>query len=167
LRYADLHPTTDLGAWVATPGYIREQIRALDAEYTTVGKELRVQLEPCLPDKPDRDSVVCLSRMQFAQRVWTPLKDSWDVFVSGHESWYNLMWGAIVDVVDLYRQKLRDIRAKAKQAGFVFQSPEPTQPPESPWASVGKLVKFAVVGGIVIGGIFVLYKVLPRGRERT
>lgn len=167
-NYLSPYPTTSdmrgLGAWVATPGYILEQIRALDAEYQVVGRELRAQIEECLPDKPDATTSTCIARRAFAEQVWTPLKAAWDDFVANHRAWYNRLWGGTVDVVDSYRQRLRDLRGSARGAGYDFRSPDPRSPPTSSWSRLGDAIRFAAVAGIVIGGIFVVHKVLPRGR---
>jgi len=150
---SDLRAQTTLSAWVATPGYIWDQIRALDTEYTSVNKELSRQ-------------TIDVKMYRFLADVWDPLRKAWSSFVSDHRSWYNRLWGSTVDVIDEYRQRLQDFRVQAKSVGFSFDSPEPRERSASGWTSAGKIVKFAVVGGIVIGGIFVLYKVLPAGRQR-
>lgn len=157
----------DLGTW-------REQIDALDAEYLQTGRELNAQFAPvCFPPPNQADKreswagkpVGCFDSWRFLRDVWEPLISSWEVYRKNHEEWWEAPWTGTD--VKAYRDRLKQFRDRARAAGFKFTGPEPVTPPETDViGGIGRIVKYGVVGGLLIGGVFILYKVLPPGSPR-
>lgn len=171
-NYRDL--TTRRPVGLGELGYLREQIDALDAEYLVTGKELNAQLAPCYPPPPspvnDPASWVnkpagCYKLFRFQMDVWSPLISSWEVYRKNNEDWWEAPWTSTD--IKAYRERLKQFRERARAAGFLFAGPEPVTPPETDViGGIGRIVKYGVVGGLILGGVFILYKVLPPGSPR-
>lgn len=160
---AGLHVGSNLqvGALVATPGFISDLIHQLDAEVRAHDTEIARQAG--LPGygggTQDAD------KMTFWRQTWVPFMKAWTDFRDDHTHWYNNMWGATVDTCNKFRQRLIDIRANAEKAGFSFGTPTPRAPDEG-WMSdfgnqlsgIGKFVKNVVYVLLVLAGGFLVYK---------
>lgn len=141
-------PPASVGAWIATPGWLRDQINELDGLYETMGKELRAQIEECLPGKPNADSTECRAKMRFTGEVWTPLKSRWDSFEASHRGWFSRLWGSLWDNIKSYREQLIAVRSRAESVGFSFNSPAPAPPESTPWDTIGSVAKWSLYGAI-------------------
>ncbi len=163
--YRRANNAATIGALVATPGFMRSHIDALDASFEQTGKEMHDFFVQMIEDQGATEA----SASQFGRflsNVWTPAKTNWEEFKSRHSKWFDLMWGGTVDVIEQQRIILAQLRAQAKVLGMDFQSPEPPAPVKNAWDSIIKLIK--IIGVAIIGAIGVwiagnVYTTIRRG----
>ena len=112
-----------------------------------------------------RDPVVDLFR-----GTWMPFARNWHTFFEANKGWTDNVWWNHAPEAEQFLNQLRAIRATAKRLGMNVLSPEPgefgksildpSRDPTKPIADVtGTLmtvVKYALYGGLVIGGVFSL-----------
>lgn len=149
-----------VGALIATPGYIHDLIAALDKDVAIADREIaRNAGLPGYGGQPD-------AKLQSWWRlVWLPFMKAWTDFRDDHRHWYDNMWGSVVDTTNKFRKQLIELRISAGQQGAHFDSPTPDKP-EQGWmqdlgeqlTGVGKFIKNVVYALLIIGGAVVLYK---------
>lgn len=155
------------GALIATPGYIRDQVDALNTEVMTQDREVAAQA-----GLPGFGGVVNPVLQAWWAGNWVPFMSAWSSFRNDHQGWTDNLWGSVLSTNNDYRQKLIDLRHSAESIGFQFTSPPPA-PPDLGWVhdlgegarQVWSLVKTVVWALILVGGAYVLFKfVVPMVR---
>lgn len=143
--------TANVGAWIATPGWLREQIERLSIEFETMGREMAPQLRNAIETQGQESKMV-----RFAIEVWSPLKRRWDTFEANHQRWYQNLWGNTWDNIKGFREQLVAVRYRAESIGYEFASPQPAPPDTTPWDTAGTLVKWAFAGVFGFVGLLLL-----------
>lgn len=161
----ELHPVKTRSYWVgaegplvATPGYIRDQANALNAEIESMDTELGTERSSwgltALPiDKQKMD--------QWWNSTWVPFFSSWRKWWEDHGNSGTLgtvmsnFWGSSWTELQTWRQKFINTRESAKAVGYNFTSPEPAAPDESPWKS-GIMELWDTIKLVIYAGIFLL-----------
>ncbi len=157
--------TIEVGAWIATPGWLRDQVEKLKSEYVTMGKEMLKQyndecIAPGFPNSTNLDSERCKKMDRFYEEVWRPLAARFYKFADNHSggSYFRLIvknfWGNVWDSIKDYRHQLIALREQAEEAGFFFQAPKPLPPEKGPWDTISTMSKW--VFGALIGTAAVL-----------
>lgn len=158
--------TVEVGAWFASPGWLRDQIDKLRGEYITQGKEMVKQyndecIAPGFPNSNPSDPERCKKMDRYYEEVWKPLAARFYEFADNHTGSYAKIfftnfWGSTWDSVKEYRNQLIRLREEAEANGFYFQAPKPLPPPQGPWDTTFTLLKW-IVGAIVgFGAIWAL-----------
>jgi len=153
-------PRTVSGGWefwkgIKTPGMIQDEILRIDSEVKTTGSDMATLEANHLHDASGHDIT------EFMDTVWDPFVNSWSKFKSDHmSSWVSNFWGDTWDEAQTYQRTLIKIRDKAKELGMTLRSPDPTVQKTNPFEDVIKamwaLVKFVIIGIVIIGGIVVI-----------
>jgi hypothetical protein len=144
-------------------GTYREEIQALDASYQATSNELGRQ-------RGDIATSEGAARNAFIQDTWTPLLTSWRKYRDAHDSWYEAPWGGAT--IRTFIARLKEFRERAKAAGFDFAGPDPHEPAggtlEKFAASLGGIIKYLLIGGIIIVVFLVVSKIVGGARvQRT
>lgn len=146
-----------VGALIATPGFIRDQVMALDTEILATDRDIWDDVQPQGQG----------SLMAWYMESWAPFTAEWAKFRERHSGWLDNFWGSTLDTVNQYRVRLRDLRASYKSQGGDLVSPEP-RAPEQGWfdatrdavAGIGKFVKNVIYVLLALAGGYVLYKLV-------
>lgn len=145
--YQQARPVTQVGAWVATPGWLKEQINKLVAEWSAMGKEVTIAMgQDGATEKMHR----------FREEVWTPMSARFYEFANGHQKWYQNMWGNTWDTTKEWRQTLIRLREQAEAAGFDFQAPKPLPPERHLWDKVETLLKWIAAALVGVGVVWAI-----------
>lgn len=110
------------------------------------------------PNKPPRDADVVVT---LYQQQWLPLFTQWLHFYDEEKDgswWHNAAYDA-----EKYLSQLIQMRRRAKDLGVKLISPDPAE--EHDVMSWTSLVKWGLVGGAVIGGVWALSKIIASVRS--
>ena len=145
-----------VGALIATPGFIKDQVNQLDGEFHTTDTEVWTAAS-ALKSGP---------LYQWYLSTWAPLMDSWRHFHDQHQGFFDNFWGSTMDNVNDYKTKLIAARNSFRNIGGALTSPDPTPPAEGWMAElghaitgVGHFVKNVTYVLLFAAGAFILYKV--------
>ena len=156
-----------IGALVATPGFIRDQVNALNAEIMAHDRDIAKQAGlPGFGGEPNPELE------NWWRANWIPFMESWSRFRNEHQSWTSNLWGSTLESVNGFRNRLIDMRKAAEKAGFEFGAATP-RPPEEGWmadlasgiAGIGRFVRNVVYVLLALAGGWLVYKafVVHRG----
>lgn len=167
--YSKTKESVQVGAWIATPGWLRDQTEKLRAEWITIGKEIHADYNNrCLGlEAPEAGSEACVKMQRFRDDVWAPMSQRFYSFAAKHgdASYAKLLfrnfWGNVWDQIKEWRVQLISLREQAEAAGFFFQSPKPLPPERGPWDTIFTMLKWivgAVVGALGVWALMQLVK---------
>jgi len=163
-----------------TPGAIQDELSDINEDFLRFGHEIDKEIErrgyPTKPGSAD-DPVV-----KIYSDAWSPLIQGWQAFYAGHKGWWGNFWWNSAPDAESWQRKLVDLRQTAKKAGMgvVSPAPEPYSPStldphhdiidttKDVFGDIGKVVKYGVIGALVIGGVVALSSVaqnLRSGRD--
>lgn len=143
-----------VGAWIATPGWLAEQVELLKGEYVVMGKEMHQSyLRDCVVDGKEVDSDKCERMGRFYDEVWAPMAARFYKFADEHTGGYwklirKNFWGNVYDNIKEHRKTLINLRDRAEAAGFKFQSAPPLPLEATPWDTISTFLKW-IVGALV------------------
>lgn len=154
-----------VGAWIATPGFIRDEVKSLNTEIYTMERELG---EARLAwNAANSESVDTWPVMVWYDAVWLPFLHEWDAFYTDHgkkvglANWYHNFWGSTWTRTQDFRKRLIDLRKSAETMGATFTAPVPT-PPKEGWLdtagnAVGDVWMMLKIAGIIALGFGALF----------
>lgn len=148
-----------IGALIATPGYIKDQIESLNNDMVMTDGEIWAFVQPRGKGP----------MMDWYMSSWSPFYDSWRKFREDKSGTLARMWGSVLETNNQYRARLIDMRSSFKAIGGALVGPEP-KAPEPGWidtlgqgiggmVTIVKVLLVAVVaGGIAVAIIVALRK---------
>lgn len=144
------------------PGQIREEYQRINAEFKALHHELVEGIKRGL----NSDQAAWLTS------TWQPFSSEWyRVFAehgqkTGISNWLANPGYGDWEAAQSWRQKLRDIWSSAQALGFQLTGPAPTLPDPGPFRTlvdgVKSIIKYLVIGLLLIGGGWLLYQHLGK-----
>lgn len=145
--FSDYRRGTQVGAWIATPGAIHDEIDELDSEISSLSSEIF----SALPDHANQDMTEKeIAIVHWYDTVWNPFIQNWISFRDGHQHWYNNFWGSSWDQVQQFRSRLISVRQSAIDNGITVHGPAPTAPKPGPFEELWHIVKVLAWGVVII-----------------
>jgi hypothetical protein len=112
--------------------------------------------------------------LTWSRDAFSPFGKAWLAFRSEHKDipWQNLPLSGTWDRIQDFRQKLINLRASAISRGFkIAKGTEPMDPRKDPsftdaFKALGDVAKYALYGGLAIGGAWAVSKIVQSAKSR-
>lgn len=169
-RQASQHGRGVVGSWLNphTPGDIEEGVASLHTEMMQFGHDLADQIFLQDPSHLGFDTPrpgIPPEKVRLYQEVWRPLMNEWLRFQETHADsfWQNLPFSGAWDRLQDFRQRLLDVRNRAKATQFEIRTPEPLPPSRDPDPLTTTKDTIEIGAAIVGGAIFLALLVRGKG----
>ena len=177
-----------------TPGGVQSELSKIDGEFTSMNVEITAAMQAQGSIVPAADSAQgVIAAVQhgidiatgkakpppgndldtFYHTQWLPFFASWKKWYADSDGWlHNLMWNE-APTAESFQRKALTLRDNAKRAGFTFQTPmdiegmshfDPRKP--GPLDEIETFLKYALIGGGVLGGIFAIAKIVEVAKSK-
>jgi hypothetical protein len=152
-----------IGAWIATPGYIRDQANQLGVTATALQSAFNKNIQYMIENNIDHTDVG-----NFQQTSVDPLVNEILSFVNDHQGWTDNLWGSELDTIKEYQKRLQAVYDLAVRNGYGGPISDIVRPevsdysvdipnPITPvWDFIKKIVYIAVGVGIVVLFVFLV-----------
>ncbi len=154
-----------VGALVVTPGAIKDEAIALNADVETLAAEVSRSRGLGADGRP---LPVSADQEAWFQGTWTPFFVAWRHWFEDHGATWGLrnvvenFWGSTWEEAQDWRKKLIDVRKSARDVGIILLSPEPAKPKVGWLDQLGSdlrtLIKTILWVVVIGGGVWVLLK---------
>lgn len=156
LRYVE---ETEVGAWIATPGFLLDEIRRLKGEIEQTGGQIFLAVK-------DRNPSEYPALNRFIKSVWSPFVKEYDNFYRQHLSWTDRMWGSLYDTIRNYRERFKGLHAEtaklmSAELGIQLRSPAPKDPVDlSIWDKLGSFAKTVIWVFVGMIGLYLVFRLV-------
>ena len=159
---------TFVGALVATPSYLRDQIMASAADVTALDNLISSQADITGWNQPNDSHIadpIYIARRNWWRAVWQPFIVAWSAFKVRHDGedesiWLSNFWGSSVwDQIQEWRRKIIAIREAAEGSGFDFKGVPAPNPPDAGLVDRFGALMWGAVKVVIMAGIIMIVAV--------
>lgn len=146
-----------VGQFIATPGYIKDEVGRLHRDASAVGRGVVNHWErlKCTPTMREGE---CGKLNDFMTSTLGPFMNNMNKFFENHKYWYQNLSSSTLDTVDKRRKTLVKIHKAAEKLGVGFVGPAPPGPEPGTLEKIGQSLKGLIIAVFLLGGGYVAFK---------